>query len=169
MPIFRRHQRACESSDGPPLYHIQVTNACVCTLLHAFSLWITTFSIKNVHRTLLPLPPNKCLSKWSMFVWSLQITDIIRGASITQFERSVFVSQHQESFFFFFVKCRSRWCHKTYQFTLDGANSASSICVSGFFWGGVAFVCISLVISLLTTHTASVKVWFMPPIMPWID
>lgn len=55
MPISVRHQRACESSDGPPLHRIQVTNACVCTFLHAFLPRITTSSIKNVHRNLVSL------------------------------------------------------------------------------------------------------------------
>lgn len=130
MPIFRRHQRACESSDGPPLYHIQVTNACVCTLLHAFSLRITTSSIKNVHRNLLfLLPPN---------IWGAPLHVCLvnanhkynRRASITPLESvQVCVSVSASKQWGFFVKHRSHWRHKTFELTFDGANRVLAVFV----------------------------------------
>jgi len=74
MPVFRRHQRACESSDGPPLYHTQVTNACMCTFLHAFSGRITTSSIKKISQE----PLSSCLVifeehlRWAVVLGKLQ-------------------------------------------------------------------------------------------------
>lgn len=116
MPISRRHQRACESSDGPPLYRIQVTNACVCTFLRVFLLRTTASSIKNVHRNLLFLPASQY---WRRLRW-FGHANTIRGV--------VCRSLSSETVDFL----RKKDITKPFQLSVDVANSVLAAFVSAF-------------------------------------